>query len=333
MKAVLELSAVILMCLFIYVGIEGFHLSPDTLLVLLAVFIRLAPKVYNTQYSLQLLAVYLPSFERTEAMMGEASAFQEMETERPVRPFFRESPAIELRDLTVSYEGHHVVRNFSLNIPRNSTVGIIGASGAGKSTLVDCLMGLIRPSGGTICLNSQPLEAYSLRGWRASIGYVTQETILFHDSILENLRWGNHQASTAEIVAAAQKAHAHEFIVSLPQGYDTIVGDRGVRLSGGQRQRLALARALMGPPALLILDEATSALDSASEKEVMDAIRDLSRTITIIMIAHRLSTVRNADKIVIIESGVKVEEGSWDDLMTKDSRLSQMWRLQSGQRA
>jgi subfamily B ATP-binding cassette protein MsbA len=169
-----------------------------------------------------------------------------------------------------------------------------------------------------------------LRAWRARIGYVAQETVLFHDTIRNNIAWAKPDATEGEIEAAARMANAHEFIMRTPEGYATVVGHRGARLSGGERQRIALARALVTQPRLLILDEATSNLDAESERLVQEAIDSLRARMTIVTVAHRLATVRSADRICVIENGVIVEEGRWHDLVSRPGRFSSLWALQSG---
>jgi ABC-type multidrug transport system fused ATPase/permease subunit len=208
-------------------------------------------------------------------------------------------------------------------------LAVVGRSGAGKSTLVHTLLGLVEPNTGSIRLDNYDLESTPLRAWRRTIGYVPQETILFHASIRDNLTFSNPDASEAQIKAAARRAHAEEFIAACPKGFDTIIGDQGAKLSGGQRQRLGIARALLTNPVLLVLDEAMSALDAESEVELMNTLEELRGRMGILLIAHRLAAVRSADTICVFDEGRIVETGSWDDLMARKTLLRALVDTQS----
>jgi ATP-binding cassette subfamily C protein len=213
------------------------------------------------------------------------------------------------------------IEDLSLDIPARRTTAIVGPSGAGKSTVADLIMGLITPEAGTIAVDGVPLAPDRIRGWRAGIGYVPQDTFLLHDTVRANLLWARPEASEAELVEALRQAAADSFVERLPSGLDTVIGDRGVLLSGGERQRLALARALLRRPQLLILDEATSALDSENERRILRAIEELHGQMTILVITHRLSTVRGADVIHVLEEGRLVESGAWDALLATGGRF------------
>ena len=204
----------------------------------------------------------------------------------------------------------------SLIIRAHATTAIVGPSGAGKSTFADLLMGLLSPSSGQLLVDDVPLSPERLQAWRSQIGYVAQETFLFHDTVRANLAWASPGADDGAVWRALEQAAAADFVRALPAGLDTIVGDRGVLLSGGERQRLSLARALLRQPQLLILDEATSSLDSENERRIQAAIDHLHEQITIVVITHRLSTIRNADMIYVVERGRVVESGSWPALLT-----------------
>ena len=200
----------------------------------------------------------------------------------------------------------------------------MGPSGAGKSTLADVLMGLFTPDSGVMRVDGEPLTGESLPAWRLNIGYVPQDTFLFHDTVRANLCWVRPAATEDDVWNALETAAADEFVRRLPTGLDTEIGDRGIRLSGGERQRLALARALIVTPGLLILDEATSHLDTENEYRIQTAIEGLHGRLTVVVIAHRLSTVRNADQIVVMERGSVVETGSWDVLNDRMGRFSEL---------
>ena len=196
-------------------------------------------------------------------------------------------------------------------------VALIGSSGSGKSTIVNLLLGLYQPTDGLIRVDEENLEDLNLSSWRSQLGVVDQEVALLNLTIAENIAFGRPLLSESDVHDAARKSLAHEFISALPNGYDTVVGDRGYRLSGGQRQRLGLARAIATHPDILIFDEATSALDSISEKMVQEAIEKMSESQTILVVAHRLSTIEKADKIVVLEGGHVVEIGTREQLLAK----------------
>ncbi len=204
---------------------------------------------------------------------------------------------IEFQDVEFSYGDKPVLRDFSIRIPRGGMTALIGPSGAGKSTVADLLLGLYRPTGGRILVGGRDLADLELASWRARIGFVSQDVFMFNTTVAENIALGRIGADAAAIREAARLAEAHEFIMDLPQGYDTVIGDRGLKLSGGQRQRIALARALVRDPDLFIFDEATSALDAETEKAIQKSIEKLAPGKTLVVIAHRLSTIENADVV------------------------------------
>lgn len=231
--------------------------------------------------------------------------------------------------LSYTNDQDFALQNLNFRIPKNRVTALVGQSGAGKSSIVDLLIGLYQPSLGQITVNDQPLQHYHPSSWRQQIGVVSQDTFIFNSSILDNLRYGAPEATFAEVVEAAQAAQAHHFIANMPDGYKTVVGERGYRLSGGQRQRLALARAILKRPEILILDEATSALDSESERLIQQALAEFQRDRTVIVIAHRLSTIVKADQILVLEKGRIVEVGTHKTLMNKQGRYAHYWTLQT----
>ena len=228
--------------------------------------------------------------------------------------------SIEYRDVSFAYQdgsGKYVLSNVSFQVSAGQMVAIVGLSGAGKTTLVNLLPRFYDVTSGAVLIDGVDIRDVTLKSLRASIGMVTQETVLFDDTIGANIAYGSPKASAADIEAAAQAAHAHEFISELPEAYETRIGERGQLLSGGQRQRLAIARALLKNSPILILDEATSSLDAESERLVQEALANLMRNRTSFVIAHRLSTVRRADKIIAFEAGRVAEIGRHDDLLAR----------------
>ncbi len=238
--------------------------------------------------------------------------------------------AISLRNVTLQYspELQPALRNLNLDIPRGSTVALVGSSGAGKSSIADLLVGLYDATEGQMLIDGKPLTDFDLISWQQHLGVVSQDTFLFNATIADNISHGSPHGTRAQIVEAAEKAQAAGFISELPDGYDTLIGERGYILSGGQRQRLSLARAILRDPELLILDEATSALDTQSERLVQQAIDQFERQHTVLVIAHRLSTIVKADLICVLEKGQIVEKGNHHELLEKQGIYAALWRQQ-----
>ncbi|MEO8075943.1 MAG: lipid A export permease/ATP-binding protein MsbA [Acidobacteriota bacterium] len=247
------------------------------------------------------------------------------------KPLARVRRGVEFRNVSFAYDDstRGILRDVSFQVQMGQAVAIVGLSGAGKTTLVNLVPRFYDVAGGSILVDGTDIREVTLASLRAQVGIVTQETVLFDESIASNIAYGSPSASREDIEAAARAAHAHEFIVSLPAGYETRIGERGQRLSGGQKQRLAIARALLKNSPILILDEATSSLDSESELLVQDALHNLMRNRTSFVIAHRLSTVRRADAIVVLERGRIVEIGCHDDLLARPGGLyAKLYALQ-----
>ncbi|MEF3304999.1 ABC transporter ATP-binding protein [Paenibacillus sp. GYB003] len=254
------------------------------------------------------------------------------EVKEPEAPV--ELPAVQggvtFRNVTFGYGGRDILRNFSLDIRAGERVALVGTSGGGKSTVLKLIDRFYDPREGEILLDGVPLRRLSLERLRDAVGIVFQETYLFGATVRENIRFGNPDATDEQVLEAATAANAHEFITALPDGYDTFVGERGVKLSGGQRQRLAIARMFIKNPRIVLLDEATSALDSVSEREVLKALERLMRGRTTITVAHRLSTVRDYDRIVVVADGGVAEVGSYDELMERRGWLYRLEQTAAG---
>lgn len=247
-------------------------------------------------------------------------------------PFHGLEREIRFEGVALRYgpEAPEVLSAIDFVLPKGSTLALVGASGAGKSSIADLLVGLYAPSRGRILLDGCDLQGIDLASWQQRLGVVSQDTFLFNATLAKNIAFGCGWATRADVEAAAARAQAAGFIEELPEGYDTLVGERGYRLSGGQRQRISLARAILRNPELLILDEATSALDSQSERLVQQAIEQFERQLTVLVIAHRLSTIVNADRILVMERGRIVEQGPHPDLLGQGGVYSGLWRQQAG---
>jgi ATP-binding cassette subfamily B protein len=240
---------------------------------------------------------------------------------------------VGFEDVSFAYaDGRLVLNKLTLEVPAGQTHAIVGATGAGKSTLVKLLLRLYDPSSGRITFDGVDLRDLSFVSLRHSIGYVGQDVFLFQGTVRENLAYGRPDATEAEIEEAAALAEATEFIKELPLGYDTIVGERGQKLSGGQRQRLSIARAILRDPPVLVLDEATSSVDNETEAAIQHSLDIVSKDRTVIVIAHRLSTVRHADRIHVLEDGQLTEAGTHDQLVASGGLYAALWRVQTGVR-
>jgi subfamily B ATP-binding cassette protein MsbA len=245
------------------------------------------------------------------------------------REFISLQSGIELQNVDFAYtEKTMVIRDISFSVRKNEMVALVGPSGGGKSTIIDLIIRLIDPDGGSILIDGINLQELNLEHYHRKISYVGQESLIFNDTVLNNICYGSGVISPEKGKEAAEIANAHDFISQLPDRYDTILGERGVTLSGGQKQRIALARAIYKNPEILILDEATSALDSESEKTILEAIKKIRHKFTIISIAHRLSTIENADRIYVIEQGRIVEEGTPRSLLEIDGHYKKYHDIQ-----
>lgn len=299
----------------------------SVLLIYLVVLFRLLPFIGQLNSSRSQLASTSASAEIIEAFLNRA--------DKPFmanghRPFTAIQDGIRFHHLSFRYpraEGW-ALQDIDLTLPKGQTLALVGASGAGKSTLADLLPRFYDPTEGRIEIDGLDLRELDIKSFRRRLGVVSQDTFLFNASVKDNIRYGCPDATDEAVIEAARRANAEEFILKLPQGYDTLIGDRGILLSGGQRQRLAIARALVQNPEILILDEATSALDTISERLVQQAIDDLSQDRTTLVIAHRLSTVHKADQIAVLEKGRVVEVGTHQALLAQGTHYAKLYAMQ-----
>lgn len=320
--------------LFLLVGVGNFllEISPVEMAIFLAILLRLSPVVTQLQKNRDKYLGTLPGFEAIEKLHQEVveSLLEKIDSEQAIDVKALTS-SIEFKNVSFAYEGSQtVLEEINLIIERGKTLAIVGSSGAGKSTLVDLIVRFYDPSRGQILIDGKNLKQIDIDIWRNLIGYVSQDAFLFNDTIFQNILYGSPVASQEDIFLAANRANAHEFIEDLPDGYKTKIGDLGVKLSGGQRQRLALARAILRNPPILILDEATSDLDSKSERLIEMALREISQNRTVIIIAHRLSTVERADNIIVMEEGQIVERGHHETLLAQRGKYAEFYDLQFG---
>jgi subfamily B ATP-binding cassette protein MsbA len=275
----------------------------------------------NSFYNLQTGVVML---DRVEAIINEPNPIKEKPGALEKNDF---AHTIEFKKVSFKYEVKPVLQQIDLHIPKGKTIAIVGQSGAGKSTLVDLLPRFYDVDEGSILVDGHDIRDFSIHSLRSLIGIVPQQSILFNDSVLNNIAFGDDSPNREKVMEAATMAHAHEFIMDMTNGYDSSVGEQGTKLSGGQKQRIAIARALYKNAPILILDEATSSLDNESEKLVQAALNNLMQDRTSIVIAHRLSTIQNADSIIVMDEGAIVETGTHTELMNKNGFYKKLYEL------
>lgn len=326
--AVWETGHALVLVALVYAGIQVFHVAPATLLILLLLFARLMPRLNACHFYYRSIASLIPAFGTVERVEAECLANAEPALISEPGPELSRSVRIEHASFSYRIDSTApAVNDLNLAIEAGMITAIVGPSGAGKSTTADLLMGLIVPDSGRVTVDGKAIES-GVAGWRGQIGYVGQDTFLFHDTVRANLAWARPDASEEEMLAALGTAAAADLVAALPEGLDTVVGDRGMMLSHGERQRIALARAILRRPRLLVLDEATNNLDSANEEQAMAAIGRMRGELTVVLIAHRLSVARWADMIYVIEEGRVAESGGWDRLWAADGPFRAMCERQ-----
>jgi subfamily B ATP-binding cassette protein MsbA len=266
--------------------------------------------------------------ERVLALIDQKPMIVDAPDAVPVHDF---EEGIHFNDVSFAYEDKPILKHINFTVPKGKTVALVGPSGGGKSTLMDMIPRFIEPQSGEVMIDDQNIQKVTVNSLRSLMGVVNQESILFNDSIFNNIAFGKSNVSREEVEAAARIANAHEFIMHTENGYETNIGDRGTKLSGGQKQRICIARAVLNNPPIMLLDEATSALDTESEKLVQDALNNLMKNRTSLVIAHRLSTIQNADIIIVLEKGVIVEQGKHQDLINQNGLYRRLIDMQTFQ--
>lgn len=316
------LMAVVVAAL-LYVSFYVVRVPGEKLIVVVLVLYRMNRRLMTFQNLRQRLFLYLPSFEICRHIEQASAHSKEVSGGLAFEGL---KDKIVFSDVTFSYDDNRaVLSGLNMEIKMNDFVAIVGKSGSGKTTALDLFLGLLKPVSGQILVDGLSFGDYDVFSWRKKISYVSQDPVMVEGSILDNIRMGSENADFACVQDAARMAHADEFIATRPKGYDSLIGDRGIQLSGGQKQRIALARALYRKPDILVLDEATSALDQESENMIQRALEELAGKLTILVVAHRLSTIQKADKIYVMESGVAVTSGKMEELRLSSAAFQKLY--------
>ena len=316
---------VILLTAMIAIANLVLKIDPTITLVFLLMMARVAPRIAQLQQYYQSYLINLPALAAVEDFLASAEARRERQTDGG-KPIGRLRRGIQIENVGYLFPDADLpaLQGVSIAIEKGKIVALVGSSGAGKSTLVDILCGLRKPTSGRVLVDGRDLTGIDLQSWRRRIGYVTQEITVFNTTLRDNLAFAAPEANESQLRRALELAHLGPVVDRLPDGLETVLGEGGVRLSGGERQRIGLARALVGVPDVLILDEASSALDAESERAVQDALETIAPDLATVIVAHRLSTIRNADRIYVLEAGRVVEEGTYDELLALSGRFAEL---------
>jgi subfamily B ATP-binding cassette protein MsbA len=304
-----------------YTVVKGYE-SPGTFFSFVTALILLYDPVKSLSTAYQDIQEGLAAAVRVFQVFDTVPEIQEKKNAAVLPPV---SGAVRFEHVTFGYDAHPVLRDINLEVPAGEIIAIVGMTGAGKTSLVNLIPRFYDVTEGRIMIDGHDIRDVTLRSLRSQISLVSQQTILFNDSVRNNIAYGNQTPPEKQIIEAARAAHAHQFITELPHGYDTVIGEAGVKLSGGQRQRLAIARALFKNAPILILDEATSSLDSKSEEEIQQALENLMKNRTTFIVAHRLSTIRKAHSIIVIDHERIVEQGTHDELFSRDGEYRKLY--------
>ncbi|WP_257211273.1 ABC transporter ATP-binding protein [Francisella opportunistica] len=320
-----KISSAIIMAIFFYAALVIFEIQLVSMIALLLVFARLLPNLTTIQQNYFRILNIVPIYIQTKDMIAELEKNKETQ-HKDFKIDLKDK--IQLKNVDFCYANNKVLKNLNCCIYANQTVAIVGESGAGKSTLADLLLGILSADSGYIKIDNITLDEEHMYSWRELISYVPQDTYLFNESIKDNLLWAAPKATDEDIHEALKLAALYDFVVKLPNDINTVIGDRGVYLSGGQKQRLAIARALLRKPKVLLLDEATSALDIQNEELIYETLKKLKGQITIIIITHRLSTLRATDNIIVMNSGKIIEQGNYQKLSSiADSQFNKVFSI------
>jgi subfamily B ATP-binding cassette protein MsbA len=327
------LGTVVMMVVMYFGGIivmkPGSTLGPSEFIAFIAIFSQILPPAKNLTQAWYDIQKGMASSERIYKILDAPLNIKEIEGAKKIESF---NSKVTFENVSFAYrkgDDGYVLKDINLTIEKGKTIALVGQSGSGKTTLADMLPRYYDPDKGVISIDGQDIKSLTIQSLRKLMGVVNQESILFNDSVLNNIAFGMDQVNEEDVIRAAKVANAHDFIMELPEGYQTIIGDRGGKLSGGQRQRLSIARAVLKNPPLLILDEATSALDTESERLVQDALTTLMKQRTTLVIAHRLSTIIHADEIIVMQNGEIKERGTHGELIALSGYYKKLYDLQS----
>lgn len=324
-RAIHGITSVFVLGAYLIISIQLFNISIASLIVLVVIFSRLVPKLSGLVTFWQNVLNALPAFEGLDRLLNEAGEKREV-VDSFENDELKLRKVLQMENVSYKYSDDFAVKDLTFRIPAHSIVAIAGKSGSGKTSTTDLITGLLKPENGAVKVDDIPLENDKILKWRNSISYITQEVYFFNDTIRNNLLFGiNRKVEEDELWKVLEDCALHNVIKSMEHGLDSLIGDRGMTLSGGERQRLALARAVLRQPTLLILDEATSALDYAAENKIYQFLHNLKNKMTVIVIAHRLSTIKSVDSIFVLEEGKLAESGNWEELISKpDGHLKQL---------